>query len=724
MQVGEVMSPALRLPDWVLSTLAFFLILGFPLALIFAWAFEITPEGLKLEKHVQRSESISRITGRKLDFSIIGLLALALGFFAYDKFVLDPSRDAARIDEAVETARLEAGEARAKPAEKSIAVLPFADMSPEGDQESFSDGISEELLNVLARYPGLRVAARTSAFQFKGQNRDVAEIATMLRVNHVLEGSVRKSGTRLRITAQLIEADTGYHLWSEVYDRELTDVFAIQDEISRAIGDALKVTLDLETGSGQVVPTVPEAGDPAAFEAYVAGRQLINKRGRQNIERALAHLRRATDLDPDYAPAHAQLAIAYTLLGKGSGTYGDWTLDQAEARANPHIERALELEPGLPEAHGARALQLMQRREYKAAIAHAQRALELNPSYADAVNWLNISYSGLGRYKESAETLERLLDIDPLSIVGRFNYASALGSRGEFARAHTLADSIAAQSPVASYIARGQIACDFEGEFAGALEWLLKGWALEPADSFTNGYVAWVLGTLGLDVEAQRLRRDMRHWAYSGAAEWSQAISLLRASLEADPSNPEINVNLAQVLHLSGKVAPAQELFEDLLAQAGGGLVYDPAFGSPLPTARAAFGRKLLGDDQGAAALFEGVRTDLGERGRAGMHDGLYYRTAAVIEAAVGEAEAALENIAKAIGAGHRERSLPFEPAFASLLREPRFLELQARLESLLAHETEKALQTLCLDNPTDGKWQPLPETCEGVSRPISPQSR
>jgi TolB-like protein len=228
LQVADVVLNNIVAPDWVFQAILLVVVLGFALALIFAWAYELTPEGLKKEKDVDRSESITHVTGRKLDFAIIGVLVLALGYFAYDKFAVSDSDDAASVAQSDEITETDIPEL-------SIAVLPFVNMSSDPEQEFFSDGISEELLNMLAKFPGLRVAARTSSFQFKGQNQDISKIADTLNVAHVLEGSVRKAGTTLRITAQLIRADTGYHLWSDTYDRELDDIFAVQDEIAGAI---------------------------------------------------------------------------------------------------------------------------------------------------------------------------------------------------------------------------------------------------------------------------------------------------------------------------------------------------------------------------------------------------------------------------------------------------------------------------------------------------------
>jgi TolB-like protein len=233
MQVADTLAPALHLPESVNSAVLFFLILGFPLALFFAWAFELTPEGLKREKDVEREHSITRLTGRKLDRFIIICLAAALGYFAYDRFVSPaPGRG--------ETSESSPHDIVASKAPRqSIAVLPFVNMSGDPDNEYFSDGLSEEILNLLARIPDLKVIGRTSSFAFKGKNEDLRAIGEALDVVTVLEGSVRKSGDRVRITAQLIDVADGSHIWSDTYDRTMVDIFAIQDDVAGAIKEAL-----------------------------------------------------------------------------------------------------------------------------------------------------------------------------------------------------------------------------------------------------------------------------------------------------------------------------------------------------------------------------------------------------------------------------------------------------------------------------------------------------
>ena len=292
MQVVDVMFPALKIPDWVTSAIAALMIIGFPFALIFAWAFELTPEGIKREKDVDRSQSITAHTGKKLNGTIIVILAIALGFMLVDKFYL--SNDAADTADGAAVVDI-------KP---SIAVLPFVNMSDDKDNEYFSDGLSEELLNLLAKIPALHVAGRTSSFQFKGTNEDLRVIGEKLNVANVLEGSVRQSGTKLRITAQLINADTGYHLWSETYDRELTDIFVIQDEIAANVVEALRLKL-----LGEEIPA-PSHGTTniEAYNLYLRALYLVDQMTEADLRNAMEVLKRAVQIDPNYADAYALLA--------------------------------------------------------------------------------------------------------------------------------------------------------------------------------------------------------------------------------------------------------------------------------------------------------------------------------------------------------------------------------------------------------------------------------
>jgi len=292
LQVADVVLNNIDAPGWVFRVILLVFALGFPVAVLFAWAFEMTPEGLKREKEVDRSQSITHSTGRKLDYVIIGLMGAALVYFTWDKFLGGAGEDVTVQSASPATAQLpdtmsnESAGASAnlqlatEPASRSIAVLPFADMSPEGDQEYLSDGIAEELLNLLAQIPDLQVAARTSSFSFKGKDVKIADVASELHVAHVLEGSVRKAGNRVRITAQLIKANDGYHLWSETFDRTLDDVFAIQDEISAAVVAVLKVHLLGEAPKSVEV-------DPEAYALYLQGRYFHERRSQTDWENSV-----------------------------------------------------------------------------------------------------------------------------------------------------------------------------------------------------------------------------------------------------------------------------------------------------------------------------------------------------------------------------------------------------------------------------------------------------
>ena len=274
----------LAVPEWINRLVVVGMALGFPVAILIAWIYEVTPEGLKPSTAVDPHRSLLQRTGQRLNRAILGVLGVMVAyFFVYHfwlgRYIAEP---------VMEQAHQESGTAEpaAAVAQRSIAVLPFVDMSQSKDQEYLSDGLAEELLNLLAKIPELRVAARTSAFAFKNKPEDIQSIARKLHVAHVLEGSVRKSGTRVRITAQLIRADSGYHLWSETYDRDLNDIFSLQDEIAGAVVQGLKVTL---LGGTLPVRTAPK--NPEAYNLYLQGRFAADQHTKKSLESALDLLR-------------------------------------------------------------------------------------------------------------------------------------------------------------------------------------------------------------------------------------------------------------------------------------------------------------------------------------------------------------------------------------------------------------------------------------------------
>ena len=338
-QVAQTLFPVFGLGATAIRSVVVVLIVGLLPALIFAWAFEITPEGLKRESEVDRSQSITPQTGKKLDRVIMGVLALALGYFAVDKFVLAPQREQA----ATEAARAEGRtESLVKSyGDKSIAVLPFVNMSSDKDQEYFSDGISEELLNLLAKIPKLRVISRSSAFSYKGKDVKLAQVAKELNVAHILEGSVRKAGNKVRITAQLIEARSDTHLWSNTWDRELDDIFAVQDEIAAAVVEQLKITLLGEAPKAKEV-------NPEAYALFLQGRQLRRQSTPEGLEQAIALFQQALAIDPNYAAAWEQLAAVYV----NQAGLGMRPLAEGVRLAREAAAKALAIDPDYAPAHG------------------------------------------------------------------------------------------------------------------------------------------------------------------------------------------------------------------------------------------------------------------------------------------------------------------------------------------------------------------------------------
>lgn len=411
MQVVDVMFPALNVPAWVTSAIAVVLLIGLPFALIFAWAFEMTPDGIKRERDVDRSQSITSQTGQKLNHLFIVILAVAVGFLLVDKFMLQKHGQ----NDSAETALAEI-----KP---SIAVLPFVNMSGDKENEYFSDGLSEELLNVLARIPQLHVAGRTSSFQFKGTNEDLRLIGQKLNVANVLEGSVRRAGARLRITAQLIDTESGYHLWSNTYDRELTDIFAIQDEIAANVVEALRLTL-----LGEDTDTPSHGTDNIeAYNLYLQALYFQDHASEENYAKAEDSLRQAIALDPEYAQAYALRSLVHQQRISGFASDGTEDFIAEFDTVRRYAQQAMDLDPDLADAYAAMGIAASTANwDYETGVQNLTTALKLAPNHVRSLSWLGIIRLVQTRIDESIEYLQRSLQIDPLSIATHRDLGDAL----------------------------------------------------------------------------------------------------------------------------------------------------------------------------------------------------------------------------------------------------------------------------------------------------------
>jgi TolB-like protein/Flp pilus assembly protein TadD len=410
MQAGDVLAPALRLPEWITSALAFFLILGFPLAMFFAWAYEMTPEGIMKDQGDNQDQPTANATGVILNRTIVIALVLTLAYISVDKFILEPQRDAELL-ESVQTETVHAEDATGPATEeksaeldKSIAVLPFVNMSDDTGNEYFSDGLSEELLNLLARIPELKVAARTSSFSFKNKDLDIPEIATRLKVAHVLEGSVRKHGNQLRITAQLIQADNGYHLWSETYDRQLDNVFQMQEDIASAVVDALRITL-----LGEVPKT--RRTDPAAYQLFLEGQYLKRQISMDALNRAVQAFKRAVEIDPAYVPAWAELADTY-LWGGG---LDELSHEETSVLADQAIQTAISADPDYAFTYYVRGIWwIFAENRFNKGVEDFELALKLDPDDAFIVAAIGKGAFLTGKFDIAISQYQMALAMEPV----------------------------------------------------------------------------------------------------------------------------------------------------------------------------------------------------------------------------------------------------------------------------------------------------------------------
>jgi TolB-like protein/Flp pilus assembly protein TadD len=425
-QVASTVLPAFEAPAWTVRTLIIVLAIGFVPALIFAWVFELTPEGLKRDVDVPQHLSIAPQTGRRLDRMLLVVSVLAIAYFAFDKFVLAPHREAALVQRTTDEVKAVESAEKSKINPNSIAVLPFVNMSDDKGNQYFSDGISEEILNVLARISGLQVAARTSSFSFRDTKKEAPEISQELHVRMLLEGSVRKQGDRVRITAQLIDADKGYHLWSETYDRELKDIFSIQDEIANAIAAELKVKI-ADVGGTAVASRGTR--NVEAHDLYLRGLASWQTRGEAEMFSALAAFEHAAALDPAFAEPYAGMSLVYIILPEWSARI---TSVDGRARAKDYAERALALDPTLPEPYVVLGYLADGDRRRETAVALYRRSIALRPSFATGHQWLGNSLWGTGDFENGLAEMERASALDPEAPIIANNHALGLVASGRF----------------------------------------------------------------------------------------------------------------------------------------------------------------------------------------------------------------------------------------------------------------------------------------------------
>ena len=464
-QIAETIFPLFGFDDGPARIVVIVMVIGFLPALIVSWIFELTPAGLQKEKDVDRSQATVTQSAKKFDRITMLVLVLAVSYFAFDKFVLSESREKFIAESARQEGLSEA--LLAIKNNKSIAVLPFVDMSPNQDQEYFADGIAEELLNELAQLEGLNVAGRTSSFSFKGSEEDLKSIGEQLSVTNILEGSVRKDGNDVRITAQLINSQTGFHLWSDTYDRRIDDIFYIQEDIARSVAGALSIALDVE-GRNDLPGT--GTSNVEAYNAYLEGRA----RGRVGrSDQAAVYFQRAIDIDPNYAEAWAFLGAA---IGVGS-----WNQPPEQARATQErgrelVVRATEIDPNFAEAYGMLSSFQWTRGDWVGATEFHQIFSAVTPADIPArIGSANI-FARVGRVRAAIEIEELIRLIDPLSYYGALMLAEHYAQAGRYSDARAVLEKVKTLSPATdpSVIMRRLFMAMSENEPGAVREFLEK----------------------------------------------------------------------------------------------------------------------------------------------------------------------------------------------------------------------------------------------------------
>src|ERR1700716_3577809 len=438
-QVAGTVLPMFGAPDWLPRSIVSLLAIGFIPALIFSWVFELTRQGLKRDEDVPPEESIAPQTARRMNRMIIAVLVLALGYFVVDKFVLAPRRAAALV------AVRPAAEPKPAASPKSVAVLAFAHLSDDKGSEYFSDGISEELLTVLQKIPGLHVAARTSAFSFKGKNATAQEIGEKLGVAHLVDGSVRKAGDVVRIAARLTRTDSGEQLWSENFTRNLKDVFAVQTELAQTIVEQLRsrfVGGDTGSTAKEKIQAEVQAAEKGgtknvqAHEYYLQGRFYRDRHSEKSVGEALAAYQHAVELDPGFALAWAGLADTHSWFSAFSTAGGQKSFDAHLASAKDAVGRALAIEPNLPEGLFARAtIQTNFDFDWNGAAQTVSKALALAPADPKIVIAAANLEMARGNMDRALELFRKAVDLDPVNPTARSFLAFNLAATKHFAEA-------------------------------------------------------------------------------------------------------------------------------------------------------------------------------------------------------------------------------------------------------------------------------------------------
>ena len=677
LQLMDAAVEPLRLPDWLPTVVVLLAILGFPLVFMLAWYFDIGADGIR---RTRSAGLLSRGQSAVL-FScmLLAMGGLGYGFFSYYSSVFEAQPP------------MTAGASRVFSApENSIAVLPFADLSEQGDHGYLADGVSEEILNLLAQVDGLNVAARTSSFAFRDSSDDIREIGRLLNVRTVLEGSVRTSGDRIRMTAQLINVEDGFHIWSKYYDSEMTDIFAIQDEVASHIATAL-----VDSFEGLAIKSESQTDSLAASQAYRTGRLHWWRRTPEELQRAIALFANALEYDARFAPAYAAMADTWLLLSR----YGNITTMKATEKAQAMIEKALAIDPESAEAFAALGLARWQIGQMDAAESALRHAVDLNEEYIPAQLWLAGVLGELGRYPEESLVLEQAMVRDPLNELLLVNYTGNLSTRGEWQRGRDMMAELLALRPDSTILLRFMSKLElYNGNLVEGWKLADRAYQIQPdnPEDIASLAMTWVL--LGEVAEAERLLAEGMqaspnnanlkgvHWmALMVSKRFEEAERLVR-EMKADygPTVPasaqrRFDFQLGLLAMIRQDFASARELLLAAVSEED-----NPAWsGSEIKTLTlASLALERTGEDERALSLLNDAERLIRRARLNGVDDPNIYYSEGILLTLRDDPDAALQKLQEAYDRGFREQwMLEIDHRLDPLRDRPEFLLFKDRID-------------------------------------------
>lgn len=667
-QLADQLVVAFHLPSWSNSFVFVMLGIGLPITMLVAWAFEMTPEGLRRTHESEPHRSVATSPVRVGDYLVLVALLVICGYLYYDF----QSRDGDQGD-----GTLTVG---------AMAVLPFANLSVEPEQEGVSRALTAEVRNRLTRLGGLKVVAGTASLK-PDDNQDLAAIGEKYRVPVVLDGSVQRVGNRLRVMAQLVDTERGVQLWAKTFNRDVSDMLSVQDDLSQAIVEDIRKAITPpapEEGMGDLA-TGKNAYGAAARKLLETGRAKLTQRTPESLATAITALEQALARDPRLAQAHAAMAEAYLLQGKGWSTYGTVPLEDALARARPYAARALEIDPALAEGHAVSGLIDLASGHADQAITKLKKAVERKPALARARLWLYQAYAARNRLADAVPQLQRAYELEPDNLAIGLNMSRFLALRDRRLEADTLLDRLDRLYPgnINLLAARGARLAD-EWRPVDAIQLLLRANKSGPADERIRLMLGMAYLDLGATAEAERWFDQGKGDVRLAQGRAADALVEARHLFAAEPANPDRAFALADAELAAGNPSGAIDVLKpyELLSSDGAGPLYGRTPAS-MPALTLAAAKRAVGDEAGAAPLLEGARRYLARQREMGFEHPYFIYLDARIAALSGDAAQAMAALRQAVSQRFPGISgVAWDPALASLRDLPEYRMLVADLDA------------------------------------------